>query len=161
MKFYLILSFFAVGFAFAQVGPGIGIYPTGTETGFGFRLNKEKRVTLDARIVKANFARHPATSSFLTELSGICRIVHLEKVRFHLGVGFRTEWNLSATHKYGVVIPLGAEAFPFPFQNAGLFFEAAPYYVTDQKSNWNGGIRTVAGFVFYFLKKPVAAKSPT
>lgn len=70
-----------------------------------------------------------------------------------MGLGFRSNWNLTTSHKHGVVVPIGVEAFPFPFQNAGLFFEAAPYFETDNQSNWQGGIRTVAGFVFYFPKK--------
>ena len=133
---------------------GIGIYPTGTETGLGFRLNKDKHLSMDARITKANLYNSTTNqSSFLSEISAIYRLIILEKVRFHLGLGFRSNWNFSSTHKHGVVIPIGIEAFPFPFQNAGLFFEAAPFFETDDRSNWQGGIRTVAGFVFYFPKK--------
>jgi hypothetical protein len=138
----------------SQTTVGIGIYPTGTETGLGFRLNKDNHFSLDTRVTKANLYSDSKTpSSFLSEVSAIYRLVLLEKVRFHIGIGFRGNWNLTTTHKYGVVIPIGVEAFPFPFQNAGLFFEAAPFFETDSKSNWQGGIRTVAGFVFYFPKK--------
>ena len=147
----------------SQTTIGIGIYPTGTETGLGFRLNKDKHLSLDARVTKANlYSDAKIASSFLSEISGIYRLVLLEKVRFHIGVGFRTNWNFTTSHKYGAFIPIGVEAFPFPFQNAGLFFEAAPFFETDTKSNWQGGIRTVAGFVFYFpktLKKSTHEKS--
>lgn len=137
-----------------QTSVGIGIYPTGTETGLGFRLNKDKRFSLDTRVTKANlYSSKSSPSTFLSELSGIYRVVFLEKVRFHLGLGFRSNWNFTTNHKHGVVVPVGAEAFPFPFQNAGLFFEAAPFFETDDKSNWQGGLRTVAGFVFYFPTK--------
>jgi len=137
-----------------QTSVGIGIYPTGTETGLGFRLNKDKRFALDSRITKTNLYSNTSTpSTFLSEVSGIFRIVYLEKVRFHLGLGFRSNWNFTLNHKHGMVIPIGVEAFPFPFQNAGLIFEAAPFFETDDKFNWQGGIRTVAGFVFYFPSK--------
>ena len=150
----IIFSFISFLSIKSQTTIGIGIYPTGTETGLGFRLNKEKRISLDARITKANFYSNSSNaSSFLSEVSGIYRLVRLEKVRFHMGLGFRSNWNLTTSHKHGVVVPIGVEAFPFPFQNAGLFFEAAPYFETDNQSNWQGGIRTVAGFVFYFPKK--------
>ena len=136
----------------SQTGVGIGIYPTGTETGLGIRLNKEKRLNAEARVTRANFYSDSkiGQSSFLTELSVLYRVVLLEKVRFHVGVGARADWNFTTSYKYGGVIPIGVEAFPFPFQNAGLFFEAAPFFVSDMDSKWTGGIRTVAGFVFYF-----------
>lgn len=149
----IIILFFCYLKGYSQTSVGIGIYPTGSETGIGFRLNKDKRLSLDARMTRANFYSEPGVSSFLTELSGIYRVILLEKVRFHLGLGFRSDWNLSTSHKYGVVVPIGIEAFPFPFQNAGLFFEAAPFYVSSLESKWQAGIRTVAGFVFYFPKK--------
>lgn len=156
MKFFtlLVLLFISSCLAFGQTTVGIGIYPTGTETGLGFRLNKNKRFLLDARITKANlYSDIKTTSSVISEISAIYRLILLEKVRFHLGIGGRANWNLNAKHKYGAVIPIGVEAFPFPFQNAGLFFEAAPFFETDQQYNWQGGIRTVAGFVFYFPSK--------
>ncbi len=154
----IIILFFCGLISNSQTSVGIGIYPTGTETGLGFRLNKDKRISLDARLTRANFYSEPGVSSFLSELSCIYRVVLLEKVRFHLGIGFRADWNLSTTHKYGGVIPIGVEAFPFPFQNAGLFFEAAPFYVSDLESKWHAGVRTVAGFVFYFPTKNNSVK---
>ena len=156
MRKFLIVTGFVISFLAlkSQTTVGIGIYPTGTETGLGFRLNKEKRLSLDTRITKANlYSNKSGISSFLSEASVIYRLVRLEKVRFHMGLGFRSNWNFTNTHKHGAIIPIGVEAFPFPFQNAGLFFEAAPYFETDDRSNWQGGIRTVAGFVFYFMKK--------
>lgn len=151
---FIIIFCLSIQTAKSQTTVGIGIYPTGTETGLGFRLNKDKHFSLDARVTKANLYRNTSSpSSFLSEVSAIYRLIILEKVRFHLGLGFRSNWNFSSTHKHGAVIPTGVEAFPFPFQNAGLFFEAAPFFETDDKSNWQGGIRTVAGFVFYFPKK--------
>lgn len=149
----LALSFFACTCR-SQTGAGIGIYPTGTETGIGFRSGKNSDLMLDARITKAVFTEKKTQSSFITELSGVYRVVKLEKVRFHAGIGFRTEWNLAGKrHKIGAVIPIGVEAFPFPFQNAGLFFEAAPYYAHDLESSYSAGVRTVAGFIFYFPVK--------
>ncbi len=139
----------------SQTSVGIGLYPTGTEAGLGFRLNKDKKVALDARITRANLYsdQKVGQSNFLIELSAVYRIVLLERVRFHLGLGFRGDWNLVTSDKYGAVMPLGVEAFPFPFQNAGLIFEAAPFYVSDLHSKWVAGIRTMAGFVFYFPTK--------
>ncbi|MBA4242014.1 MAG: hypothetical protein C0448_14920 [Sphingobacteriaceae bacterium] len=162
MKTILLILFFCVAILISksQTSVGIGIYPTGTETGLGFRLNKDNHFTLDARVTKANlYSDTKTSSSFLSEASAIYRLILLEKVRFHIGVGFRGNWNLTTTHKYGPIIPIGVEAFPFPFQNAGLFFEAAPFFETDQKYNWQGGIRTVAGFVFYFPTKEQKTKS--
>ncbi|MBI3520413.1 MAG: hypothetical protein HY062_13815 [Bacteroidetes bacterium] len=138
----------------AQTTVGIGLYPTGSEAGLGFRLNKDKRITLDARLAKANIYSSSATpSTFVTELNFIYRAILLEKVRFHTGIGFRSDWNLTQTHKHGAIVPIGVEGFPFSFQNAGVFFEVAPFFETDNKSNWQAGMRTVAGFVFYFPKK--------
>ena len=154
--FPILMFLFSVP-ASSQTGIGVGLYPTGTETGFGIRTSKETRFAGDARITRANiFSDKTKSSSFVTELSLICRVVKLEKVRFHVGLGYKADWNLVESHKHGVIVPIGVEAFPFPFQNAGLFFEAAPFYVIDalaQKDN--AGIRTAAGFVFYF---PVKAK---
>lgn len=144
----------------AQTGPGIGLYATGSETGIGFRSGKETRWVLDTRIAKANiYSEKNKASSLTTELSGVCRIVKLEKVRFHLGVGYRAEWNVNAQNRHGIVVPVGVEAFPFPFQNAGLFFEAAPFITSDPDQNYYSGIRTSAGFVFYFLRKPKTSTS--
>lgn len=137
----------------AQTRVGIGFYPTGTETGIGFRLNKDQRINFDTRITKANFSNSPAISQCISETSVLYRLVLLEKVRFHMGIGFRGEFNFNGLSKYGSVIPIGVEAFPFVFQNAGLFFEVAPFYVLNHNRQWNSGLRTVAGFVFYFPKK--------
>ncbi len=156
--FQLLFLFCSVT-AVSQTGIGIGLYPTGTETGFGIRTSKETRFAGDARITRANiFNEKSKASTFVTELSLICRVVKLERVRFHVGLGYKADWNLNETHKNGIIVPVGVEAFPFPFQNAGLFFEAAPFYVSDFISKDNAGIRTAAGFVFYF---PVKAKKVT
>jgi hypothetical protein len=156
MRNIIFYSFFflIISFTEAQTTMGIGIYPTGTETGLGFRSGKNSKWILDARITKAVFSDNKTQSSFITEISTVCRIIRLEKVRFHLGLGVRTEWNfVGKNSKVGGIIPVGVEAFPFPFQNAGLFFEAAPYFTHDFKKSYNAGIRTVAGFVFYFPVK--------
>lgn len=156
--FFLFLTTIAV----SKTGIGIGLYPTGTETGFGLRTSKETRFAGDARITRANiFNEKSKASAFVTELSLICRMVKLERVRFHVGLGYKADWNLNETHKHGVIVPVGVEAFPFPFQNAGLFFEAAPFYVSDFSSKDNAGIRTAAGFVFYFpVKSKTASTQP-
>jgi len=157
MKKILLSSFLSLVYLIvnSQTSIGFGLYPTGTEAGFGLRLNKDRRLSLDARVARANLYSDikAGQSNFVTELSAICRIVKLEKVRFHMGLGFRGDWNLVTSHKYGAVMPIGVEAFPFPFQNAGLIFEAAPFCVSDIHSKLSGGIRTVAGFVFYFPTK--------
>lgn len=153
----IILLFLFFGYTLilkCQTSAGIAFYPTGTEAGLGFRLNKDKRISADARVTKANFySSNNTPSTFISEISAIYRLVLLEKVRFQIGLGFRSDWNFTTKHKHGAVVPIGVEAFPFPFQNAGLIFEVAPYYETDDKANWQGGMRTVAGFVFYFPTK--------
>jgi len=156
LSLILSLVFFAAN---SQTTVGVALYPTGSETGLGLKLNKDRRLSLDARIARANFYSDvkAGQSSFVTELSAICRVVRLEKVRFHVGLGFRGDWNLVTSHKYGAIMPIGVEAFPFPFQNAGLIFEAAPFCVSDIHSKLSGSIRTVAGFVFYF---PTKNKTP-
>ncbi|HWY11757.1 MAG TPA: hypothetical protein VN026_10555 [Bacteroidia bacterium] len=140
--------------SFSQTGVGIGFYPTGTEAGIGFRSGKNSLACLDARVSKAVFTPKAGTSSFITELNVLFRAVLLEKVRFHIGIGGRGEWNIDRPNKYGAVIPIGVEGFPFSFQNAGIFFEVAPYYTSDWVKDYNAGLRTVAGFVFYFPTKP-------
>lgn len=149
----LILLFMFTNYLSAQTTVGIGLYPTGTETGLGFRSDKDAFVCADVRVTKASILSKPSLSSFLIEASAVFRLIRLEKVRFHLGLGFRGEWNFDRANKMGAVIPVGVEAFPFPFQNAGLFFEAAPYYTQTSEKDFSGGIRTVAGFIFYFIAK--------
>jgi len=137
-----------------RTGFGVGIYPTGTETGIGFRSAKESRWAIDVRITRANFFTETKTGSLVNEASFVYRVAFYEKVRFHIGLGARADWNLDKkqSNRFGGVMPIGVEAFPFPFQHAGLFFEAAPYFTTAGSGDNNAGIRTVAGFVFYFLK---------
>lgn len=147
--------------SFAQspkTGIGLGIYPTGTETGFGFRSSRDNRWVVDIRATRANVFTKPNSGSFVNEASLLYRVAYYEKIRFHLGVGGRADWNFAEgqSHRYGFVTPLGVEAFPFPFQHAGLFFEAAPFCTWASSGTTNMGIRTVAGFVFYFLKKDKA-----
>lgn len=150
LVFVMVLSAIS---SFSQTGAGIGFYPTGSEAGIGFRSGKNSTTCLDARISKVLFTPRAGTSSLVSELNAIFRVVKLEKVRFHIGVGARSEWNIDRPNKYGAVIPLGVEGFPFPFQNAGVFFEVAPYFSHDLVKDYNAGLRTVAGFVFYFLTK--------
>lgn len=139
----------------AQTGPGIGVFPTGTEIGLGFRSSQDTRWAFDARVARALFnSEKNKTSSFVSEVSVICRVVKLEKVRFNLGLGYRTDWNFVDRHKHGISLPVGVEAFPFPFRNAGLFFEVAAYFVSDLRSGNNiAGLRAASGFLFYFPVK--------
>jgi hypothetical protein len=155
MRFFTLIVFiFFLGDLLAQTGPGIGLYATGSETGIGFRSSKETRWLLDARLTKANiYSEKNKASTFASELSAVYRVVKLEKVRFHIGIGYKAEWNLNDQNRQGLVVPIGAEAFPFPFQNAGLFFEAGFFALSDPHQHYYSGIRTAAGFVFYFLKK--------
>lgn len=153
-KFLLILMSLTLNSNLnSQTGVGIGFYPTGTEAGIGFRSGKNSLACLDARISKAIFTPKAGSSSFISELNVIFRTVLLEKIRFHIGIGGRGEWNIDRPNKYGAVIPIGVEGFPFAFQNAGIFFEVAPYYASDWIKDFNAGLRTVAGFVFYFPTK--------
>lgn len=158
-----ILTLIAIGLALTTpvytqsqtTGVGVGIYPTGTETGLGIRSSRDKRLAVDVRMTRANFFTKPASGSFVNEASLVYRIAYYEKVRFHLGIGGRADWNVTdgRSNRFGFVTPVGVEAFPFPFQHAGLFFEAAPFCAWQRNGNANAGIRTVAGFVFYFLKQ--------
>lgn len=152
LTFFIMVSAIGIN-SKSQTGVGIGLYPTGTETGIGFRSAKNTIACIDARVSKALFTPKAGTSSFISELSVVFRAVLLEKVRFHIGIGGRAEWNIDRPNKYGGVIPVGVEGFPFAFQNAGIFFEAAPYFAHDGIKDYNAGLRTVAGFVFYFPTK--------
>lgn len=146
-----------------ETGAGIGIYPTGTETGIGFRSSRTSKIAIDFRMTRANFFLKPQTGSFINELSLIYRISYYEKIRFHIGIGARADWNLDplVQSRFGAVMPIGVEAFPFPFQNAGLFFEAAPFFTSPGTTNFNAGIRTVAGIAFYFIRSNVSPDSKT
>lgn len=138
-----------------NLGFGIGFYPTGSEAGFGLRTSKNNRFFADIRITKANLFKHPTAGTIINEASAVYRIVNYEKVRLHLGLGARTEWNFTPNqlNRYGFIAPFGVEAFPFPFQNAGLFFETGIYSTFASDKSVNFGLRSVAGFVFYFIKK--------
>lgn len=151
----LIVCFCVVTSLFSQTGPGIGVFPTGTEIGLSFRSAKDTRVAFDARLARALFNTDKTKpSSFVSEVSVIYRVIRLEKVRFNIGLGYRADWNFVERHRHGLTIPIGIEAFPFPFQNAGLFFEVAPYFVSDFRSNNNiWGLRAASGFMFYFPTK--------
>ena len=168
-KLFTLTFLLVIGAAvFAQIttpaadlvpGFGIGIYGSGTETGFGYRSSKNTRLAADIRVAKANIFTEPQTGSIVNEASLIYRIAYYEKARFFVGIGARVDWGIGQNaageaidNKYGVVFPMGAEAFPFPFQNAGLFFEAGPFVTTADGENYNIGIRTVTGFAFYFLR---------
>jgi hypothetical protein len=146
-------SLFNLSLIAQNTGIGLGIYSTGTEVGVGFRSGKNSTWLLDARVTKANFFNNPAASSFISEISGVCRVIKLEKVRLHIGLGLRNEWNFGKNNRIGAVVPIGVEAFPFSFQNAGLFFEVAPFFTDNMHKDYYAGLRTVAGFVFYFPTK--------
>lgn len=150
---FVFLSFTLSGLA--QTGVGIGIYPTGTETGLGFRSGKNSRFFVEGCITKANLYNKPLASSALSEIAMGVRVVKLEKVFLNVGLGIRGEWNSNKNNKIGAIIPVSIEAFPFPFQNAGLFFGAAFFYTSDLDKDYYVGIRTAAGFVFYFPVKKV------
>jgi hypothetical protein len=151
--FTLILTFLISTGAIAQTGAGICINPTGSDAGLGFKSSKKTRLFVEASVGKANLYSKPATSSFVSELTLNYRIVKLEKVFFHMGLGIRNEWNFGKNHKVGVAMPVGVEAFPFPFQNAGVIFSIAPFYTSDLEGDIYAGMRSTGGFVFYFPKK--------
>lgn len=152
---FLALTTFYLNLSAQNYGVGIGFYPTGAEAGFGLRTSKNSRLFADIRVTKANLYKNPTAGSFINEASAVYRIVQYQKVELHLGLGARTEWNFTPNqlNRYGFIAPFGVEAFPFPFQNAGLFFETGLYttFATDKTVNF--GLRSVAGFVFYFIKK--------
>src|SRR4051812_30508778 len=113
MRSHFFIALFSIGLLQAQTGPGVGLYPTGSETGFGFRLSKDARFTWDARVARAQFYQDRSRASgFVTENSLICRIVKLEKVRFHVGLGWKAEWSFSSANRHGLIVPVGVEAFP-------------------------------------------------
>lgn len=152
---FLFITTLSLSFNAQNLGVGIGFYPTGSEAGFGLRTSKNNRFFADIRITKANINKNPISGSFINEASAVFRIVQYEKVGLHLGLGARTEWNFTSNqkHRYGCIVPFGVEAFPFPFQNAGLFFETGLYSTFASDKSVNFGLRSVAGFVFYFIKK--------
>lgn len=141
----------------AQSGIGIGLYPTGTETGFGLRTGKDSHWAADLRVTRFGVqgTGEERSGSFVNEASLLYRVLYLERIRLHTGLGFRADWQFGAAqeHRFGAVAPVGVEAFPFPFQHAGLFFEAAPFYVMDRTGCPFTGVRTVAGFVCYIPTK--------
>ncbi len=141
--------------AVGQTGGGIGIYPAGTEAGLGYRSAKDTRWAADVRMARTNVFINPNDGSWVNEASALLRVLRLEKVRLHVGLGARADWSNAngRSHRFGAVVPIGVEAFPFPFQNAGLFFEAAGFVTTDPSWDIHVGIRTVSGFVFYIPKK--------
>ena len=77
-----------------RTGAGIGIYPTGTETGFGYRSSRDNRWAVDVRTTRANFFTKPKSGSFVNEVSFIYRVAYYEKVRFYMGLGGRADWNI-------------------------------------------------------------------
>ena len=100
MKKYSGLLLIVFLYAFAQgfsqdlkTGAGIGIYPTGTETGLGYRSSRTNRWVIDVRITKANAFTEPRGGTLINEASWIYRIAYHERVRFHAGVGARADWN--------------------------------------------------------------------
>lgn len=138
-----------------SLGPGVGIYASGTETGLGFHLMKDSRWSMEARFARTNVLVATSAGSWVTEASLLYRVAYYEKVRLHVGLGPKADFQVSETlnDRYGLSMPVGVEAFPFPFQNAGLFFEAAPFYLSGGGNDINYGIRTSSGFVFYFVQR--------
>lgn len=134
---------------------GLGVLPTGSEIGINFRSSKDKPLFLDLRVSKVNILLNKNSGGFINESSLIYRISKHEKLRFNLGLGLRLESSITPkqNQRGGVVIPLGIEAFPFPFQNGGLFFEVAPYFTSDKVNYQNLGIRSSSGFIYYFTSK--------
>lgn len=138
-----------------KLGPGVGMYASGSETGMGFHLIKDSRWSMEARFARTNIFVQSQTGSWVTEAALLYRVAYHDKVRCHIGVGPKADFQIaeSLTDRFGLSFPIGVEAFPFPFQNAGLFFEAAPFYVTAGGNDINYGIRTSSGFVFYFVRQ--------
>lgn len=138
-----------------KTGAGIGLYPTGTEPGIGYRTRKNSKFAADIRMARTNVFTNPNKGSWVNEASFIYRPLLLEKIRLHIGLGARVDWTLVAgeRNRFGAVMPLGIEAFPFPFQIGGLFFEVAPFATTTNGSNWNFGLRAASGFVIYIPTK--------
>jgi hypothetical protein len=161
LKMCLVLFFLfaslALTFIYGQerLKSGIGILPTGSEIGINFRSSKDKTLFFDARVSKVNILLNKNSGGFINEASLVYRISQNEKLRFNIGLGLRTEWNFTTkqNQRYGMVLPIGIEAFPFPFQNGGLFFEIAPYFSNDKTNLQNIGVRSSSGFIYYFTAK--------
>jgi hypothetical protein len=152
---FLSTSLLAQNASEIKTGAGIGFYPTGTEPGISYRSGKNTRFAADLRFSRANIFKNPDKGSWVNEASFIYRPLLLEKIRLHIGLGVRADWTLVAgeNNRFGFVIPVGIEAFPFPFQIGGLFFEVAPFATTTNGKNWNFGLRAASGFVIYIPAK--------
>ena len=152
-KNYLILILLLTAhFSFAQVG--IGVYPTGTAAGIGIKYSLTGKVCGELRFTNFTFVAESLNSTATSELMLHYRIQFLEKVRFHIGIGARMEWNSKLKEKYGASIPIGVEGFPFAaIPNLALFFETAPYFTSDFDKANLGGLRTTSGVCYYFTKK--------
>jgi hypothetical protein len=152
-SFLFVFIFLVVLTAKGQVG--VGLYPSGTEPGISFKTSKVKPVYADIRFTDFFFSDSDHFK-FKSEVLVKRRFTYFERINFVVGVGPRMEYYSNDNLFYGVVAPLAVEAFPFPFPNAGLFFEVGPYYTTDFSGQFHGGFRTASGINFYFVNRKIS-----
>jgi hypothetical protein len=151
-KFVVAFCMLIIGWgnAFSQVG--IGVYPSGNEPGFGFKTSHKGKWFADIRIADVLLPQDRDMFRVRGEVLAKRRFTYFERVNFVTGIGPRIEYSGNTGSFYGLVIPVAVEAFPFPFPNAGLFFEVGTYGVTDFEGPIKAGFRTVAGINFYFTR---------
>ncbi|WMJ73194.1 hypothetical protein RCC89_08465 [Cytophagaceae bacterium ABcell3] len=138
-------------FTFAQVG--IGVYPSGSEPGLSFKTSQRTKFFADIRLQDLQYTNFADQQHIKTELLAKRRFNWFDRINFVIGIGPRAEFYGHQDNFFGVVAPIAVEGFPFPFPNAGLFFEVAPYYSSDFNGNFHSGFRTVSGINFFFVSR--------
>ncbi|MFN6944476.1 MAG: hypothetical protein ACK4ND_05980 [Cytophagaceae bacterium] len=142
-----ILSFSS----YSQVG--LGVYPSGSEAGLSFKTSKLNSFFADIRMSDFNFSQNIEELSFKNEVFAKYRLTYFERINFIIGLGPRMEFYGQRRPFWGIAAPIAVEAFPFPFPNAALFFEVAPFYASDLHGQYHGGFRTASGINFYFVPR--------
>ncbi len=136
---------------------GMAILPVGSEFAIGGKVNFDKHNTLELRLARPSYTVNPVGNtsySFNSELFYLRRIVAKPKVKFNVGLGARVEYaNIltKETIRYGAVLPVSVEAFPFAvIPNGALFFEVAPIFLTAKDKSQSLFFRSASGFCIYF-----------
>jgi hypothetical protein len=151
-KYGFILFFILNGFpAFSQVG--IGVYAGGNEPGLTFNTSRYGKYFVDFRISDVLLPQDRSEFRIRSEVMLKRRFTYFDRANFILGLGGRVRHTGSEGTFYGISLPVAVEAFPFPFPNAGLFFEVGPYLASDFNGRSVGGFRTASGINFYFFRQ--------
>ncbi len=136
---------------------GIAVLPVGSEFAVGTKYNITNRSTVELRLTKPNYTLNPTGKtgySFVTELIYVHRVVAKPKVKFNVGLGARADYALNSNvenFRYGAVVPISVEAFPFAaIPNGALFFEVAPIFTLNADKSQLGLFRSASGFCIYF-----------